>query len=197
MFDFYEHLKSKKLTAGTMCHADWEEIGWYNQLDSAATWEIYKRFKDVVKSYSDTWGQFFWGYHREDTCNLIELEVEALGHGLILDLDNLASYSNLLDKEIEEAYTAFMNDERIKKGLDLFQQNMIQQHLEVKPRLKVNKDGSYNKTSVKSLDNWEIRLKELKENLEFNINSTDQIKWLFCNVFEVLQCGKKFEVYTK
>jgi len=209
VYRFHEYLTKNGLKKDTMCKADFQELGWYNQLDSAATWYLYKLFRQVVAEYQDSWGQFFWQYMAEDVQTLIRNEVEAYGEGLTLNLkeyredetdnsDDLRDYGKQLEREIAINRAEFFKHPKVAKAVDAYRNKMVSEHLTKKPDMIYNKDGiTPNGQRVKSIKTWEKRLKELENNDEFNLNSADQLRWLFCEIFDVVEIGNGYEVYEK
>lgn len=184
-------LKSKKLTKADMCQAPFDILGRYNQLDAAATWEMYKLFSECITDYHDTWGQYYWDYHHQDFMTLCLLQIEAYKTGLHLDLANLKQYCELVTSEMEQALQTLRDDPRVSVFVEEFEDYQKAQ--------VVNKHEKYTKTGTIN-KNW-LRFEKSKDDklndITFNFNSSDQIKWLITKIFDVKQSGKVYKVYEK
>jgi len=184
-------LKDNNLTKGDMCQAPFDILGWYNQLDSAATWEMYKLFCQCIKDHEDTWGSYYWDYIAEDFMALLMLQIEAYGEGLTLDLPNLEMYRDKITKEMDIALAAFIAEPRVAKYIKEYEE--AQQGLLVNKNDKHTKKGDINKNWQK----FEDTLADKMEAVEFNVDSPPQIKWLLTKVFDITKQGKTYKVYTK
>jgi len=191
------HLKERGLSKGEMCHADWEVLGWYNQLDTVATWEAYKRFKEVVEQYQDTWGKYFWQIHNEDVMNLLELQMEALYNGLKVDKTRLKVYSDTLDVEIDAALDNFFADTRVSAAMKLWDIKVLEAYQEAKPKERFIASGAYHGQYLNSLNRWEGRREDFIRENAFNIGSTHHLKWLTSTIFDVQIRGEIVTVRDK
>ena len=173
---------SKGLDMGNCMGMDWEVLGRYNQIDSAATWELFCMMREIVDQHKDTWGQFFWEYHQQDFLNLVDLQVETYFHGLNIEVESTQLYSQTVGQEILDKKAIFLEHEDIAPGVKAFNDSVIdefQKGLNLIPKFK--KDG---KTTVR----WKIAiqtLEELKASQNFNINSAKHLCWLFYEYLKI------------
>ena len=184
-------LKERKLTKAKMHLAPFDILGYYNQLDSAATWELYKLFCQCIEDYHDTWGQYYWEHIEHDYMALLMLQIESYKEGLTIDLDALKSYQKKVTKERDEFFKAFVKHPKVAKyirGYEKAQRNQI-----VNKNKQYTKDGRINKNWQK----FEDKKEELMESIKFNVDSADQIRWLISKVFDVRQQGKIYKIYEK
>ena len=168
-----------------MCHADWEVLGKYNQLDSAATWEIYKRCKEAISDHWDTWGKFFMTTHQEDHMTLLELQVSAYREGLTIDVEALRSYSETLEREATDRYKAFTDHPKIAAALELWNNKILSDYIELEPKKKYKKNGDIAANYTK----WENKKDQFLEDNKFNINSPQQLQWICHQLFDVYVQG--------
>jgi DNA polymerase I-like protein with 3'-5' exonuclease and polymerase domains len=180
-----KHLKEKGLKKSEMCHADWEVLGKYNQLDSAATWEIYKRCKEAISDHWDTWGKFFMTTHQEDHMALLELQVSAYREGLTIDVKALRSYSETLEREAKERYEAFESHPKIAAALELWNNKILSDYLQLEPKKKYKQNGDIAVNYTK----WENKKDQFLEDNKFNINSPQQLQWICHQLFDVYVQG--------
>lgn len=174
-----------------MCHAPWEILGGYNQLDSAATWELYKLFKDVVNEYEETWGSHYWPYIEQDYMTHLLLQIESYGRGLYLNLENLKKYKGVLEREINEYRNRFMAEPRVAKYIQEY--NKEQAKYIVNKHKQYTKNGKVNQNWQKFEDKKQAKIDEV----QFNVDSTNQIRWLVSKVFDITRHGNVYKVYHK
>ena len=184
------HLKSKKLNKATMCHADWGFLGRYNQLDSAATWNVYKRCIEIVDNHKESWGKFFWTRHNEDILNLLKLQIIAYKNGLNIETKKLSSYSEILDKEIADKKAAFFDHPKIKKAMVLWEDMVLKNYEDSKPVPKYKANGELHGGYLRSLRLWEDRKEQFFKDNEFNLDSPKQLQWLITTIFDVQRIGE-------
>lgn len=170
-----------------MAKIDFETLGWYCQLDSAATWAIYQMCCDCVDEYMDSWGQHFWQWYREDMTNILMLQQEAYVQAIYVDTPYISQYSNKVDKEIEDALKGFYEHPDLLEHINAFNSHtigIVQAEVD-NYGSKYKKDGSITINYQKALD----RLDEVKGKQHFNIGSTGHLKWL---LYDRLQVDCKF-----
>lgn len=174
---------SREVDMDNVMNLPWNLLGYYNQIDSAATWELFKLMKDTVDKHKATWGQFFWEYHQNDFMNLVKLQVETYAHGLKVDLDNIARYQATVDEEIKTRLFDFLNNPEVKSGIDQFNRDAVAEYittLENTP--KYTKDGKI----AKAYERNQEKLAEAQNTQHFNIDSSHHLKWLFYSYMKII-----------
>ena len=99
-----------------MAKLPFEQLGWYNQVDSAATWCLYKGIKDAVKGHD--WEQIFWTYFDEDLATQLELQFEAYRDGLVIDVEYTKWYLSRSEEELHQAEQKILTHPDIKPYVD-------------------------------------------------------------------------------
>jgi len=183
------HLKEKGLKKGDMCHADWEVLGWYNQLDSAATWEIYKICQIVIKDHWDTWGQYFMQTHQEDHMSLLELQVAAYDEGLTIDTEALESYNRGLVEDIRDRKTDFFTHPKIAEVMQIWHKKILSDYTELEPKERRNNNGELHGQYINSYKRWFDMKEQFIEDNEFSLDSPAQLRWLAYQIFDVYVQG--------
>lgn len=183
--DLDAHLKEKGLKKGEMCHADWEVLGWYNQLDAAATWEIYKRCHAAIKDHWDTWGQYFMQTHQEDHMSLLELQIAAYDEGLTIDTEALESYDRRLQEEISARKADFFNHPKITEAMKIWNDKILSDYRELEPKKRYKKNGELHGQYLRSHKRWVDMKEQFIEDNEFNLDSPKQLQWLAHEVFDI------------
>lgn len=169
--DLYAWLKSNKLTAARMAEAPWEILGKYNALDSAATWQLYKCFMELISDNS--WGESLWHYHRNEFRTEIELLIEQQMAGMTIDLTALSEFDAKLEGDIEAKRQEFLNHPDVLPHVQEYQLLLAQE-------VRSNEPPQFTKTGkvAARYTRWEEKLREVSSRLDFNIDSPKQLQWL-------------------
>jgi hypothetical protein len=165
----------------------WDVLGKYNQIDSAATWELFKIMRDVVTAHKSTWGKFFWEYHQQDFMNLVDLQIEAYSNGLNIDETRTITYQGIVQQEIEDKRKDWYSHEIISQGVKVFNKSVVD---ELKGQLKkipvTRKDGQV----TKRWENAKSKVQEAETTMHFNIDSNTHLKWMLYDYLK-LEAPKK------
>lgn len=169
-----------------------EQLGWYNQLDSAATWELYKICCETVdkhKAAGEMWAQIFWDYYREDFTDALMLQDEAYREGLYIDPPYVAEYLQQVEQEVDDTRRAFLEHPDIAPHIAAYDKAVVE---EAERALrdygkKYKLDGSETVNYQKA----QIKVANLRGVGHFNLGSPAQLKWLF---YDRLKCDVK--IYT-
>ena len=191
----FEKLKTKD--KGMMCHADWDILGYYGQLDAVATWEVYKRCKAAME-YDTIWGPVMWDMLTTDFITHIMLHIESYRAGVIIDVEAIGLYGTTLDQSINEARAAFYLNDKIRSVIENEWQDHHRAQWEAEePTKRVTNSGALHGQYVNSLARWKKRGETLIVDNPFSIDSDQHIKFLFSKLFEVEIRGAKAYVYRK
>lgn len=170
-----------------------EKLGWYNQLDSAATWELYKiccRAIDEGKEAGEAWAQIFWDYYKEDFTNALMLQDEAYREGLYIDPEYVAGYLQQVEQEVEDTRRAFLDHPDIRPHIEAYDRAVVEeaeralQNYSKKYRADGTETVNYQKAQKKAAD--------LKGVSHFLLSSPQQLRWLF---YDRLKCDVR--IYTE
>ena len=170
-----DHMKANKWTWADVNKFDFEILGRYNAIDAYGHWELYKYFCKVVDSYKDTWGQYFWQFHREDfLIGEVENQIEAKFLGI--DIDEKELKSTLADHigKQHNAMNAFLNNDEIETYINEYNSEILKSYIEGEPP-KHKKNGDI----AVRWENWNNRTAEVTNTQHFNTNSSTQLRWLF------------------
>jgi DNA polymerase I-like protein with 3'-5' exonuclease and polymerase domains len=170
--DLYDWLKANKLKAKDMAQAPWDILGKYNALDSAGTWQLYKYLMDVIKQ--NNLEQSVLQFHQEDFVTLMELIIEQQMGGMNIDLDALAQFDIILQDQIDAKRMEFLNLPEVTEHVEYYQ-TVIVEELEKAEPPKHTKKGDITARYTK----WVEKVEATKGRLDFNIDSTQQLQWLF------------------
>lgn len=170
--DLHNWLKSNKLHARDMAQAPWEILGKYNALDAAGTWQLYKHFVHTIQK--NGWEQNILQYHKIDFMNLIYLLIEQQMSGMSIDLEYLNIFNEKLDKEIEDKLNDFLYHPEVRPHVEYYQSIVIEDMEKSEPQ-KFTKSGEITSRFIK----WKDKLKLAKSKLDFNVDSPQQLQWLF------------------
>ena len=156
-----------------------EQLGWYNQQDSAMTWHIYKLCREAVTEHWDTWGKHFWQYIEEDVNNQIYLQFEAYVWGLNMDVPYTEQYIHDIKEEIEVARKAFLDHPDVKPFIDKYNRMVYDGFDEqvANYNKKFKKDGS----ETVNFGKLQLKAEAAKQECHFNMNSTEQMRHLIYN----------------
>jgi len=170
-----DHMKANKWTWTDVDKFDFEILGRYNAIDAWGAWELYKYFNRLIETYKDTWGQYYWQYHREDCLNAAILQVEARHKGIYVESEALEeSYSTLCTKR-DVGWSTFLEHETVEPHIKCFNQETLDTLKSTEPKKRTKANGEPTVIYTK----WAARLEAAKEVQHFNPNSTKQLRWLF------------------
>ncbi len=153
-----------------------EQLGTYNQLDSAATWEIFKLCGACVEEHQDTWGPNFWPFHQEEMMMLVDMQNEAYREGLPIDMGHLPLSLAAAEQGVVDAYAAFYNDPEIAPHVNFYNAEIVRQ-AELSLASRPDKVTSMGRPSV-NYSKAEAKLESMRGQMHFNIGSTDDLRWL-------------------
>lgn len=173
---------SREVDMHNVMNLPWNLLGYYNQIDSAATWELFKIMKETVDKYKGTWGKFFWEYHQNDFMNLVKLQVETYAHGLNVDLNSIKNYQATVDEEIKTRLFEFLNNSEVEGGITQFNNDAIAEYINtLNNTAKYTKDGKITKAWERNHE----KLLEAQNTQHFNIDSSQHLKWLFYSYMKI------------
>jgi len=141
----------------------------YCAADAYATYKLYQYFLTFKVSFPD-----LFVYHEDEFCNLITLVVEQQFTGINIDVDKMIAYQRELEETIEQKKKEFFEHPIVKPIVKEYNDAIIKEYLAKKPTVST-KTG---KLSVR-YSNWEKKWEEVQETNHFNINSKQQLAWLF------------------
>ncbi len=170
--ELYGWLKANKLKAKDMAQAPWDILGKYNALDAAATWELYKCMIASIEDYG--WAENVLRFHQEDFANLMELLIEQQIRGMTIDTEALQEYDTTLDRQIEEKRQEFLHHPEVLPHVKYYQQVIIEELLAKEPNYLTKKG-----LVTANYTRWTDKVWEAQGRLDFNIDSTQQLQWLF------------------
>jgi hypothetical protein len=173
-------LKDNKKTAKDMADAPWEILGKYNQLDAAATYELWEYFGRVVEDNYDTWGQFFAGYLGEAYGEYRQI-LEANHTGIVVDQLALAEYKAAVDAKIADYEKQFLEAPTVKPHIESFNRNVLEQLRGQEPERHTKTGGVASRWTK-----WSEKMAEFETLNHFNTDSNSHLQWLFYG-----QMGKK------
>jgi DNA polymerase I-like protein with 3'-5' exonuclease and polymerase domains len=170
--DLYGWLKDNKLKAKDMAQAPWDILGKYNALDAAGTWQLYKALRATIEEHG--WENNVLEFHRKDFVNLIKLLIEQQISGMSIDIQALEKFDTQLSEKIEEKRQEFLADPEVKPHVEYYQEVIIEELKKLEPP-KLTKKGEITARYQK----WEEKVAEAHNRIDFNIDSTQQLQWLF------------------
>ena len=162
-----------------MAKADWDVLGYYNQIDSHCTWYLYKMMAEVLDSHD--WGTYFWQFLEQDFRTWLDLHFQSYINGLYVDVLYTESLLLEMEEEIEQRKLDIFNHEDIKPFVEEFNNKVVQaQQEKVDSKPKMTSKGDISK-------NWEkaaTKLELIKNSQHFNLDSPSQLSWLLYNKLE-------------
>ena len=175
-----DHMKENGWTWNDIREFDFDILGRYNAIDAYGHWALYKYFQKIVDSYKETWGAYYWDYHRQDCINTILLEVEAKTEGIYIDTEALEESYIELTAGRNEALSSFLGDPDIKPYIEKFNDNQVNDLVSAEPP-KLTQKGVRTARHIK----WEAKLEAARNEQHFNTNSTNQLRWLFFDMMNL------------
>lgn len=169
--DLSEWLKSNKLLKKDMAQAPFNILGPYNAMDSAATWQLYKYFRQVIKE--NNWEESVFNFHQRPFVTLIELFIEQQLEGITIDNIGLDAYDNELIKKIEKERQKFLKHSEVAPHMEVYKQAILDEIAQSLPE-QYTKTGKIASNYTKKLEKIEL----IKKSVPFNIDSTQQLQWL-------------------
>lgn len=170
--DLDDWLLKNKLKKKDMAQAPWDILGKYNALDAVASWQLYKYFLKTMEYHEFT--EAVQDFQKDEFINLVKLLIEQQVNGMHIDIPALMEYDDELTEEIEEKRQEFIHCDEVESHIDYYQQCIIEDFKKKEPP-KLKKDGGITVRWTK----WEAKLEALKKRYDFNLNSNDQLQWLF------------------
>ncbi len=168
--DLNEWLKTNKKSAANMSDAPWEIIGPYNQLDAAATYELWSYFSGVIEGHE--WQEYFVGYIQEAYSEYKQL-LTSNHYGIPVDQDALAAYKVTTTNEAQECKDAFLGHKDVCTHITKFNENVVAQLADTEPP-KLTAAG---KVSAR-WQTWEAKMTEFSNTNHFNTDSSKHLQWL-------------------
>ncbi len=174
----YKGYDDKLPKSKEMAKADWDTLGYYNQIDSHVTWHLFKIMETSINDNKDTWGSHFWDFLEQDIHTWITQHTRTYIQGLMVDVQYTKEFIKQIEQEIEDRKHEIFSHEDIKPHVDYYNQKVIEaQENNLNSKNKFNKDGSLSK-------NWEkanTKLEIVKRYNHFNLDSPKQLGWLLYN----------------
>jgi DNA polymerase I-like protein with 3'-5' exonuclease and polymerase domains len=167
-----EWLKQNKKTAAQMSDAPWHILGWYNQLDAAATYELWQCFTDTLESGNFAWKDYFVDYIQEAYSEYRQL-LTSNHVGIPIDQEALLNYKTQIERNIVELSTKFLTDVSIVEYITKFNKNVVEQLLEKEPPSTTASGKPSTRHAV-----WKAKLEVLMNTNHFNLDSPKHLQWL-------------------
>jgi hypothetical protein len=169
-----DHMKANKWTWEDVDKFDFEILGRYNAIDAFGAFELYKYFNRLIESYSETWGQYYWEYHKVDCLNSVKLQVEARNEGIFIETEALESAYIETNSNKDEALALFLGDEAIRPCIEDYNKECVAE-------IRAGEPPKYTKAGRQTAryGKWVEKVKEAENTQHFNTNSTKQLNWLF------------------
>lgn len=154
-----------------------DKLGWYNQMDSAVTWHIYKLCVKATQELDRP--DIFWDYFNNDLTNQINLQTEAYIHGLHVNTEYTQQYFEDIDEEIAEALSNFVNHPKVTPHIQKLNEAAIKEveRWVANYSKKYKKDGAPTANFLKAKE----KLEQAKQANHFNIESPKQLQALLYN----------------
>lgn len=168
-----EYMKQEGLSWADVKEFDSELLLRYNCLDADSTWSLYLLFKELAQEHSETWGQYFGQWHREECMTSVALWVEALSYGLPIDEAQLEVHRQDCERNKDLYLQQFMNHPQLKEGIAAYNKQVVDNLRSVEPP-KHKKDGQITARWHK----WAYKLEGAENTNHFNTNSVPQLQWL-------------------
>jgi DNA polymerase I-like protein with 3'-5' exonuclease and polymerase domains len=147
-----------------------EILGPYCAADADAAWQLLNL---VFIPYLD----HFAGlkiYHERYFITLIRLLIEQQFNGVAIDVPQLVSYNKQLVADIAKERDLFLHHPQVYPHVQEFQQAQVDEHKKKEPKATTKK-GDTSKNWIK----WNDKLKLVESTTQFNLNSDQQLRWLF------------------
>ena len=168
------YMQANKLIWEDVDQFDIDILGKYNAIDAWGCWALYKYFQTITDSYNDTWGQHYWQYHQEDCQTEVLLQVEAKIGGIHVEEAALLEEYDTSTANRDAALTSFLEHELVKPHIKEYQKAAVAE-LEGNPPPQFTKAGK----ETARYSKWVEKVATMKDELQFNTNSTAQLRWLF------------------
>jgi DNA polymerase I-like protein with 3'-5' exonuclease and polymerase domains len=163
-----------------MARLPFDRLGWYNQLDSAATWEIYKIFRETTDRHGLT--QVFSQYEKEDLETQLKLQHEAYTGGLYVDREYITEYMTQVEVKVRDYHARILDHPDIRPYVQLVNQATVQAVQDALSSVpQYTKKGEVAKRYIL----WQNKLDEAQNTCHFNINSTAHLRAL---LYDHLEC---------
>ncbi|MHA2067894.1 MAG: DNA polymerase, partial [Candidatus Thorarchaeota archaeon] len=132
-------------------------------------------------------------WHQQEFLTSIRLLIEQQFAGIKIQTHRLDSYLSKLGGTIVKTVWDFLEHPQVAPHIEEYNRNIIEAHKESEPP-KMTKTG---KVSVR-WQKWEDKLATLEEDNHFNINSKQQLAWLFYDRIHQHEIrGKQLVVFTE
>lgn len=172
-----EYMKNNKLTWVDIDQFEWDALAPYAGIDAIGHWELFKYLKEIVDSYNDLWGEWFWDRHREDYLNEVMLQIEAKVEGVTVGEEQLHEVYQEKLIEQESNRQAFFEIPVIKAALVEYKRDWLAAEtaaIQAKEPKKTIKSGA----TSKNWEKWKIKLDTVEDTFDFSITSGKQMKEL-------------------
>jgi len=167
--ELYDWLKANKLSKGDMHLAPWDVLGEYCALDTAATWQLHRYFDKEL----DNWPHLR-SYINGEVATISQLVVEQQLRGMSIDIEYLEGYGRELDEECLALKAKFFELPGVLEAVDAFNCRVAEKIASKEPK-RFKKDSTETVAYMK----WVIKCAEAEHVNHFNIDSTQQLQWLF------------------
>ena len=175
-----------KVLKGEMHRAPDHILGHYCNMDAQATWDLYQGvFAPVLERFPE-----LDVYHTRDFQMLIKLIDRARRNGLTIDRDRLNEHHIHLSTEMARLRTTFRYHSEATPHIEQYNKNIVIAHYDKMPP-KITKAGN---TSVR-YDKWAEKKYDLEQEDHFNVNSKDQLAWLFFDCLFHTEIKTKHDQY--
>lgn len=151
-----------------MHEVPWPILGRYNALDAAATYQAYEYFESFTAQFPG-----LVGYWEEEFSNLIALLTEQHTLGMAVDVDHYRQHNESLTSQQADYLTQF--EALVGPHLAAYDEIVVAEIENSPPSALVKKDG----TPTVAAERWRTRIEEARGRRHFNIDSTQDLCWLF------------------
>ena len=166
------HTVRTKADKSKMCLAPVEILAPYCATDADACWQLYHLFDRQVLVEPEFAG--LRTYHTEIFIPSVMLVVEQQLRGLYIDSEMLTRHKDKLESDLEEKASKFLSHPEVAPFIRKYNIQAVDDIRQLEPN-KLTKTGKISK----SWDRWRIRLLNALDIQHFNINSKQQLVWLF------------------
>lgn len=184
---------------GQMYKAPANILGTYCCKDTDSTWQFWKL---VLEPLFKRFSTYEW-YHHEPFMSCVTQHVRQQFTGMQLDKKRLETAHKIITYRQNEAHKKFFTHERVAPAIAEWNRDVVNEYLAKEPsQFKINKFGEeparfkangqesmvwrrwYEKSQAepvvsKNWLKWKEGLEHIKTTQHFNLNSSDQCRWLF------------------
>lgn len=171
--DLNAWLKANKKKKSEMSDAPFDILGRYNQLDAAATWELYKLFRETIEANQEGWAAYIVDYLREAYSEYRQI-LDVNHTGIPVDMEWLTQYTAKTEAAAKRLLDEFLSQSQVAPHIQVFNETQVKDLLSAEPA-PLTKTGKPAANHLK----WQAKVQEAKVTQHFNVSSNDHLSWLF------------------